>query len=81
MMPPSKLPDGRATSDHRWSATSLATTRSQPADRQPTAPARPPLDALRRPSTQPQPHPGWAGRPLRPCQRAATALAADLQSP
>jgi hypothetical protein len=81
MMPPSKLLDGRATSDHRWSATSLATTRSQPADRQPTAPARPPLDGLRRPSTQPQPHPGRPGRPLRPCPRTAAALAADLESP
>ena len=81
MMPPTKLPDGRASSDHRWSATSLATMRSKPADRQPTAPARPPLDGLGRPSTQPQPHPGRAGRPLGPCQLAATALSADLESP
>jgi hypothetical protein len=77
MMPPAKLPDGRATSDHRWSAT----TRSKPAHRQPTAPARLPLDGLGRPSTQLQPHPGRAGRPLRPCQRHATALCADLESP
>jgi hypothetical protein len=81
MMPPPKLPDGRATSNHCWSATSLATTRSKPADRQPTAPARLPLDGLGRPSTQPQPHPARAGRPLRPCQLAATALSADLESP
>ena len=74
MMPPTKLPD------HRWSATSLATTRSKPADRQPTAPARPPLDGLGRPSTEPQPHPGRAGRPLRPCQLAA-ARSAELESP
>jgi hypothetical protein len=77
MMPPTKLPDGRASSDHRWSAT----TRSKPADRQPTAPARPPLDGLGHPSTQPQPHPSRAGRPLRPCQLAATALSADPESP
>jgi hypothetical protein len=81
MMPPTKLPDGRAISDHRWSAASLATTRSKPADRQPTAPARPSLVGLGRPSTQPQPHPGRAGRPLRPCQLAAAVLAADLESP
>ena len=77
MMPPTKLPDGRASSDHRWSAT----TRSKPADRQPTAPARLPLDGLGRPSTQLQPHPGRAGRPLRPRQRHPTALSADLESP
>jgi hypothetical protein len=81
MMPPTKLPDGRASSDHRWSATSLATTRSKPADRQPTAPARPPLDGLGHPSAQPQPHPRRAGRPLRPRQFAATALSADPESP
>jgi hypothetical protein len=81
MMPPANLPDSRATSNRRWSATSLATTRSKAADRQPTAPARPSFDDLGRPSTQPQRHPGPAGRPLRPCQLAATTLAADLQSP
>jgi hypothetical protein len=81
MMPPAKLTDSRATADHRWSATSLATTRSKVARRQPTAPARPPFDSLGRASSQPQPHPGHAGRPLRPCQLAATALAADLESP
>jgi hypothetical protein len=81
MMPPAKLPDSRATADHRWSATSLATTRSKAADRQPTAPARPPFDGLSRPSTRPQPHPGRAGRPPTPWQRHATALSADLESP
>ena len=39
MMPPTELPDGRASSDHRWAAT----TRSKPADRRPTAAARLPL--------------------------------------
>jgi hypothetical protein len=77
MMPPTKLPDGGASSDHRCSAT----TRSTPADRQPTAPARLPLGRLGRPSIQPQPHPGRAGPPLRTCQLAATTLSADLESP
>jgi hypothetical protein len=76
-MPPMQLPDGRASSDHRWSAT----TRSKPADWQPTAPARLPRDGFGRPSIQPQPHPGRAGRPLTPCPRTAAALAADLESP
>jgi hypothetical protein len=81
MMPPTKLPHGHHGSDHRWPTASLVTTRSKPPDPQSTAPARPLLDGLARPSTRPQPHPGRAGRPLRPCQLAATALSTDLQSP
>ena len=81
MMPPTKLPNGHAASDHRWSTTSPATTRSKPADQQPMAPAKPPLDGLGRPSTQPEPHPAWAETPLRPWQLDATALSADLESP
>jgi len=77
MMPPTKLPDGRASSDHRWSAT----TRSKPADQQPMAPAKPPLEGLRRLSTQPEPHPAWAQRSLSRWQLDATALSFDLESP
>ena len=81
MMPPTKLPDGRASSDHRWSATSLATTRSEATDQQPMAPAKPPLDGLRRLSTQPEPHPASAQRSLSRWQLDATALSSDLESP
>jgi hypothetical protein len=76
MMPPTK-PDGRASSDHRWSAT----PRSKPADRQPTAPARPPLDGRGRPSTPPQPHPGRAKRPRRPCANSSPPPAPPTSTP
>jgi hypothetical protein len=76
-MPPTKRPNGHV----RWSTASLVTTRSEPTDQQPTAPARLPLDGRGRPSIQSQPHPSRAGRPLRPCQLAATAASAHLESP
>jgi hypothetical protein len=77
MMPPTKLPDGGDSSDHRWSAT---TRSSRPIASRRRLPGYL-LDGLGRPSTQPQPYPGWTGRPLRPCQLAATNLSADLESP
>jgi hypothetical protein len=61
LMPSTKLPDGRATSDRRWSATSLATTALQASRSaadgacQPTTPPpRPPFDPITAPS--------WPGR-------------------
>ena len=81
MIPPTKLPNSRAAFDRRGSTTSLATTRSEATDQQPMAPAKPPLDGLRRLSTQPEPHPAWAQRSLSRWQLNATALSSDLESP
>ena len=81
MMPPTKLPNGHAASDHRWSTTSLATTRSEATDQPPMAPAKPPLDRHGRPSTQPEPRPAWVERRLGPWQLDATTISVDPESP
>jgi hypothetical protein len=80
MIPPTQLPNSRAAFDRRGSTPSLATTRSEATDQQPRAPAKPPLDRLRRPSTQPEPHPAWAQRSLGRWQLDATARSSDLES-
>ena len=77
MMPPTKLPNGHPASDHRWSTASLVTSRSEPTDQQPMAPAKSPPDGHGSPSADP----ASAGPPLTPWQLDATALPTSLKSP
>jgi hypothetical protein len=81
MTPPTKLPNGRATSDHRWPTASLVTTRSKPPDPQPITLAKLPLDAHGSSSTLPLTGSPWPQRSPMPCSSNAIASPADLESP